>query len=103
MDEVRLFLHDVPPEVAAESIHHIKNQSGRPFEDPWPLAAWPDVPTRFLLSRDDRFFPADFLRRVVPQRLGITPDEMDGGHLPALARPKELAQRLLDYANSSSS
>ena len=72
-------------------------------DTPWSLAAWPDVPTRFLLCRDDRFFPADFLRRVVRQRLGITPDEMDGGHLPALARPQELAQRLLAYASSSPS
>jgi hypothetical protein len=26
--------------------------------------------------------------RVVADRLGITPDEMDGGHVPALGRPK---------------
>jgi hypothetical protein len=49
------------------------------------------------LCRDDRFFPADFQRRVVRERLGIVPDEMDGGHLPALSRPHELAQRLLRY------
>jgi len=52
------------------------------------------VPTTFLLCRDDRFFPADFQRRVVTERLGITPDEMDGGHLPALAHPDELVERL---------
>jgi hypothetical protein len=34
---------------------------------------------------------------VVRERLGFDPDEMDGGHLPALARPHELAQRLLRY------
>jgi len=33
----------------------------------------------------------------VKERLGITPDEMDGGHLPALAHPEELADRLLAY------
>jgi hypothetical protein len=55
------------------------------------------VPTNFLLCRDDRFFPAEFMRRVVQERLGITPDEMDGGHLPALSRPKELAGRLEAY------
>ena len=38
-----------------------------------------------------------FQRRVVGARLGITPDEMDGGHLPALAHPDELAVRLLRY------
>jgi len=37
------------------------------------------------------------MRRVVRDRLGITPDEIDGGHLPALARPKELVERLEAY------
>jgi pimeloyl-ACP methyl ester carboxylesterase len=91
------FLHDVPPDIAAESAHHVFEQSGTPFQKPWPLAAWPDVPTRFLLCRDDRIFPADFQRRVVKERLGITPDEMDGGHLPALSRPLELVERLEAY------
>jgi len=38
------------------------------------------------------------LRRVARQRLGITPDEIDGGHTPALSRPAELAERLDAYA-----
>lgn len=92
-----LFFHDVPPDIAAQAMAGGRNQSTRPFADPWPLAAWPDVPTRFLLCRDDRFFPADFQRRVVKERLGITPDEMDGGHLPALAHPDELVTRLESY------
>ncbi|HEY3671627.1 MAG TPA: alpha/beta hydrolase [Acidimicrobiia bacterium] len=96
-DPVEIFLHDVPADVAAESEHHVFPQSEKPFEAPWPLDAWPDVPTRFLLCRDDRFFPAEFQRRVVRERLGIEPDEMDSGHLPALSRPHELAQRLLAY------
>lgn len=96
-DEAAIFLHDLPPDLAAQSIHHVRAQSGTPFEKPWPLAAWPDVPTRFLLCRDDRFFPADFMRRVVKERLGIEPDEMDSGHLPALAHPTELVQRLERY------
>ena len=96
-DPVELFLHDVPDDVAQDSEDHVWPQSGGVFADPWPLDAWPDVPTRFLLCRDDRFFPADFQRRVARERLGIEPDEMDGGHLPALSRPHDLAQRLLRY------
>jgi pimeloyl-ACP methyl ester carboxylesterase len=99
-DAVETFFHDVPPDVTAEAMARGERaQSGTPFEKPWPLAAWPAVPTRFLLCRDDRFFPADFQRRVVHERLGITPDEMDGGHLPALAHPRELAERLMSYGN----
>ena len=96
-DPVEIFLHDVPPDVAAESADHVTEQSGTPFEKPWPLDKWPDVPTRFLLCRDDRFFPADFLRRVVRERLDIVPDEMDGGHCPALAHPEQLVERLEAY------
>jgi pimeloyl-ACP methyl ester carboxylesterase len=96
-DPVVLFLHDVPDPVAAESAAHVRNQSDTPFAEPWPLAAWPDVPTSFLLGRNDRFFPAEFQRRIVAERLGITPDEIDSGHLPALSRPRELAIRLLGY------
>jgi pimeloyl-ACP methyl ester carboxylesterase len=96
------FFHDVPPDVVAEAMARGERpQAGTPFEEPWPLGAWPDIPTRFLLCRHDRFFPADFQRRVVRDRLGITPDEMDGGHLPALARPVELADRLDAYASEA--
>jgi pimeloyl-ACP methyl ester carboxylesterase len=98
LDVVAEFFHDVPPDVVAEALARgERKQSGTPFEKPWPLEAWPDVPTRFLLCRDDRFFPAPFQRRVVRERLGIVPDEMDGGHLPALAHPRELAERLEAY------
>ena len=92
-----VFLHDVPPDVVAASLGHVREQSNAPFERPWPLDAWPAVPTRFLLCRDDRFFPADFQRRVVRDRLGFEPDEMSGGHLPALAHPDELVDRLEAY------
>jgi hypothetical protein len=45
-------------------------------------------------------FPANFMRRVVRERLGIAPDEIDGGHCVALSRPKELAKRLDEYRAS---
>jgi pimeloyl-ACP methyl ester carboxylesterase len=96
-DEIAVFYHDVPPELAAEALKRSRGQSETPTREPWPLEAWPDVPTRFLLCRDDRLFPADFLRRVVHERLGIAPDEIDGGHCVALSRPKELAERLEAY------
>jgi hypothetical protein len=34
---------------------------------------------------------------VVRERLGITPDEIDGDHCVALSRPRELADRLDAY------
>jgi pimeloyl-ACP methyl ester carboxylesterase len=92
------FFHDVPQEVIDEAIKRGEPaQSGTPMAQPWPLTAWPDVPTRVLTARDDRFFPAEFQRRIARERLGITPDETPGGHLVALSRPLELADRLEAY------
>jgi pimeloyl-ACP methyl ester carboxylesterase len=97
-DPVATFFHDVPQEIVSQAMTRgARKESATPFKQPWPLAAWPDVQTKFLLCRHDRFFPADFMRRVVEDRLGITPDEMDGGHLPALSRPQELVDRLEAY------
>ena len=95
-DPFEAFFHDAPPEVVEEAI-----AMGAPslrfdtlFSEPWPLQAWPDVPTHFLQGRDDRFFPLEFQRRVVGERLGIPVEEMPGGHLVALSRPAQVADRL---------
>lgn len=94
---IALFLHDTPPELASENLKRARKQSGTPFMQPWPLAAWPDVPTRVLLARDDRFFPVEFMRRIVRDRLRMEPDEMPGDHCPMLGYPEELADRLEEY------
>jgi pimeloyl-ACP methyl ester carboxylesterase len=96
-DEIALFYHDVPPELAAQALKRGRRQSEARLSEPSPLESWPDVPTRIVLCRDDRLLPAPFLRRVALERLGITPDEIDGGHTPALSRPKELGDRLEAY------
>ena len=95
--DLAIFYHDVAPALAAEALARGRKQSETPGKEPWPLSAWPNVPTRFLLCRQDRLFPAKWLRRVVRDRLGITPDEIDSGHTPALSRPGELAERLEAY------
>ena len=97
-DPIELFYQDVPPDLASEALRRGREQSEARMGDPSPLKAWPNVPTRVLLCRQDRLFPAEFLRRVARERLGITPDEIEGGHTPALSHPKELAERLHSYA-----
>ncbi|MGY1636615.1 alpha/beta fold hydrolase [Geodermatophilus sp. SYSU D00742] len=90
------FTHDVPAEVLATG-PSASAQSATPFAEPWPLERWPDVPTRVLAGHDDRFFPPAFQRRVAAERLGLPVDEVPGGHLVALSRPVELADRLVAY------
>jgi pimeloyl-ACP methyl ester carboxylesterase len=93
-----VFYHDVPPELAAEAKRRERDEVAKALREPWPLAAWPDTPTRYLLCRDDRMFPAAWARRHARERLGIDPDEIDGGHYVNLSRPRELADRLVAYA-----
>ncbi|MCA0146727.1 alpha/beta fold hydrolase [Blastococcus sp. LR1] len=94
-DDSAVYFHDVPDDVVAEEMAQPFGQSGRPLEDPWPLATWPDVPTRVLAGRDDRLFPLDFQRRVAAERLGLRAEEVPGGHCAALSRPRELAEALV--------
>jgi pimeloyl-ACP methyl ester carboxylesterase len=97
LSEEQQFYNGVPAEIVAEAAAHSREQVSAEWGQPWPLEAWPDVPTKVLIAREDRFFPADFQRRVAADRLGVTPDEIDGGHSVALSHPKQLADRLTAY------
>jgi pimeloyl-ACP methyl ester carboxylesterase len=94
------FFHDVPRPLAEEAMRRERQGSIVGLDAPWPLETWPSVPTRFVLCTEDRFFPAAFSRRVVAERLGIVPDEIEAGHCVALSRPAELAMMLDGYASS---
>ena len=97
------YYHDVPRELADEAISKERaHPSETSMRAPWPLDTWPDVPTKFVVCTEDRFFPARFLRRLTAERLGITPDEIAASHCVALSRPKDLADVLVRYAASVS-
>jgi len=93
-----VFYHDVPPALAAEAKRRERDETSRALSEPWPLAAWPDTPTRYVLCRDDRMFVASWARRHARDRLGVEADEIEGGHYIMLSRPRELAARLAAYA-----
>jgi pimeloyl-ACP methyl ester carboxylesterase len=94
-DDAVIYYHDLPAELkAAAQARTWQDQSMTPLDEPWPLAAWPDVPTRVLAGRHDRMFPLDFQRRIARERLGLEVDEIDGGHMVAMSHPGVLADRL---------
>jgi pimeloyl-ACP methyl ester carboxylesterase len=95
--EEDVFYHDVPPELADEAKRRERGQADKAMGEPWPLDRWPDVPTKVLLCRGDRMFTPEFQRRVTRERLGIEPDEIDGGHYISISRPHVLAERLEAY------
>ena len=92
------FFHDVPQPVVDDAMAQGEpHQSDAISDSPCTFTTWPTVPTHVLVGRDDRFFPADFQRRVARERLGVSVDEMPGGHLLALSQPAELSARLIAY------
>ncbi|GAB0108012.1 alpha/beta fold hydrolase [Nocardia sp. JMUB6875] len=93
------FYNGVPRPLAEEALRRAEHRSESPVvaETPWPLHAWPPIPTRYIVCKDDNFFPPAFLRRLAHDRLGITPDEIPGGHCAALSHPGELADLLVGY------
>lgn len=101
LDVPTYFLHDVPPEVPATDEAQGRPEAGTAFGQRCDIQSWPDVPTKVLAGRDDRFFPVQFQHRVAKDRLGTELDTVPGGHLNALSRPAELVQRLCAYANEA--
>lgn len=95
-DIATYFLHDVPPDIAAEGEPYQRPEADIAFSEPCAFTAWPDVPIRVLAGADDRFFPARFQRRVAEERLGRPTDVLPGGHLLALANPTGVADYLLE-------
>ena len=92
-----MFLHDVPAEVAARLLEEGDTRDeGKSFADPWPLDAWPDVPTTVIAGARDRLFPLDYMRGLARSRLGLEAvTVVDAGHLPALSRPEDLTRAIL--------
>ena len=93
------FLHDLSAQARAVLMAEPPRQpADTAFGQPCAFRRWPDVPLRVLIGAGDRFFPAEFQRRLAEDRLGIEADEIDGGHLVALANPAGLADQLHAYA-----
>lgn len=92
------YYNGVPRPLAEEALRRgARGESSVVWDTPWPLDAWPDVPTKFILCEDDHFFPVGFMRRLAQERLGIVPDEVPGCHCVALSHPGELSDLLISY------
>jgi pimeloyl-ACP methyl ester carboxylesterase len=97
LSDIETYFNGVPLSLAEEGMAHGREQVSKEWDEPWPLPAHPDVPTRVVLCRDDRFFTPDFQRRIARERLGIEPDEVDGPHCAPLSHPAQIADLLVSY------
>lgn len=91
------FLHDTPPDLADEVRSTGRGEAEVAFTDTLDLPAWPDVETRVIAGRDDRFFPVAFQQRLARERLGVAAEVIPGGHLAAISHPRELVDVLTGY------
>jgi hypothetical protein len=89
------FLHDVPPDVAADGAAHQWPEADAVFRSRCDFSAWPQVPIRVVAGADDRFFPVGFQRALARERVGVEADVLPGGHLIALSQPAAMAGYLL--------
>jgi len=97
-DPLITYYNGVPKPLAEEALRRGgRGESSVVWGTPWPIDPWPDVPTKVILCKDDHFFPAAFMRRLAAERLGVTPDEVPGGHCAALSHPRELSDLLVSY------
>jgi predicted alpha/beta hydrolase family esterase len=94
------FLHDVPAAVL-QTAPRPREQADVAFREPCRFRDWPRIPIHVLASADDRFFPLEFQRRIARARLDRAVDVLPGGHLVALSRPQELADRLLNVERAA--
>ena len=70
----------------------------RAMEEPCPLAAWPSIPSAYIVCADDRTISPAWQRRAARELLGVEPVELPGGHCPHVSRPEALAHSLERFA-----
>jgi pimeloyl-ACP methyl ester carboxylesterase len=93
-EAARVYYHDCSDERRRFAIARLRRQSRTPNNEPSPLLALPDVPTSYIVCRDDRAVHPDLQRRMARLQLGVQPMEIPGSHAPFLARPRALAAML---------
>lgn len=90
----RLFYHDVDEAIARKAWRRLRRQSLRCLEPLYPISAWPDVPSTYILMCDDRSVSPEWSRRYARDVLGADVIELPGSHSPFYSRPRELVEVL---------
>ncbi|MGE0027599.1 MAG: alpha/beta fold hydrolase [Thermoleophilia bacterium] len=93
-DAVRRMYRPLPEATARALAARLRPQADlrrRPF----PLAAWPAVPSALIAARGDEWFPPAS-QRWAAELLGARYAELPGGHFPMQERPDALAALLAE-------
>lgn len=88
------FYHDIDEETARRAYDRLRGGSTPVYQERCPIERWPDVPSTYILMKDDRSVGQTWSRRAAA-RIGADLVEMPGGHSPFYACPGELADVLV--------
>jgi pimeloyl-ACP methyl ester carboxylesterase len=89
------FYHDCPEPLARRAFERLRPTTLTVFTERCPIDQWPDVPSTYILMKNDRAVGQDWSRRVALERLRADLIEMDGAHSPFYSQPVELAELLV--------
>jgi hypothetical protein len=64
------FYGDCSEEVALSAWRQLRPQGTRVFTEPYPISAWPDVPSTVIIMTEDRCCGQEWPRRVAKERIG---------------------------------
>lgn len=90
----QILWQDCSPEIARWAGVRLRPQSMLVASEITPLTAWPQVMYHSIIATEDRVTNGGTHRRIVAERLGISPRELPGSHSPFLSRPAHLAAML---------
>ena len=99
---MKFLFHDCSPDVGHWALSTLRLMYAHgALTEICPLDMWPDVPSSYVLCREDRTLNPNWWRVACRERLGSDPIEVDSGHCPHISRPAELAGLLSRMANLS--
>jgi pimeloyl-ACP methyl ester carboxylesterase len=85
----RAFYSECEAQTAHDAFARLRWQAAAPQIEPSPLAAWPDVPTEYVVCTRDRMVSPAYGTRAAAER-GIPVRELASDHSPMLSHPGEL-------------
>lgn len=98
-----VFYHDVEDAIALEAAAMLRPQR-LPVRGQSPLPQMPrHIPITYMQGIDDRVLNVARVEAVAAHWLGVKLVQLQGGHSPQLAQPKQLAAKLREFAGIVSS
>jgi pimeloyl-ACP methyl ester carboxylesterase len=87
------FYDDCDDRTVAYAIPRLRPQAPV-WLSPWNLERMPGAPSHAIVCTDDKMVNPAWSRRAAPDKLGVVPIELPGGHSPFFSCPQALADEL---------